>query len=85
MEALAEYPDRQAADIVRLLLLTGARRGEVLSARWADLDLGKGIWSKPPSSTKQKDHHEAQLSRADPRATQSHPRRAGGQAAARAA
>lgn len=62
VKALAEYPDRQAADIVRLLLLTGARRGEVLSARWADLDLGKGVWSKPPSSTKQKDHHEAQLS-----------------------
>ena len=32
--ALADHPDRQAADAVRLLLLTGARRGEVLGMRW---------------------------------------------------
>jgi integrase len=60
--ALAEYQDRQAADIVRLLLLSGARRGEVLSMRWADLDLGKGVWSKPASSTKQREAHEVPLS-----------------------
>src|SRR5271157_5425688 len=61
-KALAEHPDRQTADVVRLLLLTGARRGEVLAARWADIDLSAGIWSKPPSSTKQKEHHQAPLS-----------------------
>jgi integrase len=49
--ALAGYPDKQIADIVRLLLLTGARRGEVLAMRWADIDLTAGLWSKPPSST----------------------------------
>jgi hypothetical protein len=31
--ALAQHDDRDAADIFRLLLLSGARRGEVLSAR----------------------------------------------------
>ena len=62
VKALADYEDQQAADIVRLLLLTGARRGEVLSARWADLDLGEGKWSKPASSTKQKEAHEVPLS-----------------------
>jgi integrase len=60
--ALAKHQDRQAADIVRLLLLSGARRGEVLSMRWADLDLGKGVWSKPASSTKQREAHEVPLS-----------------------
>jgi integrase len=60
--ALNAHPDRQAADIVRMLLLTGARRGEVLSARWADIDLFTGTWSKPPSSTKQKEAHEVPLS-----------------------
>jgi integrase len=61
-KALAEYSDQQAANIVRLLLLTGARRGEVLSMRWADVDLTAGKWSKPPSSTKQKEFHEVPLS-----------------------
>ena len=70
MKALAEHPDRQAADIVRLLLLTGARRGEVLAARWADVDLGKGIWSKPPSSTKQKDAPRGAAVRTGPRAAE---------------
>jgi integrase len=59
---LAAYPDRQTADIVRLLLLTGARRGEALAARWADVDLTAGLWSKPASSTKQKQDHEVPLS-----------------------
>jgi integrase len=60
--ALAAHPDRQAADAVRLLLLTGCRKGEALAARWADVDLGKGVWSKPPSSTKQNKHHQVPLS-----------------------
>jgi integrase len=60
--ALAKHPDKQAADIIRLLLLTGARRGEVLAMRWADIDVAEGIWSKPPSSTKQKEHHQVPLS-----------------------
>jgi integrase len=60
--ALAKHPDKQAADIVRLLLLTGARRGEVLGMRWADVDLTEGVWSKLPSSTKQKEHHQVPLS-----------------------
>jgi integrase len=58
--ALARHSERQAADAIRLLLLTGARRGEVLGMRWEDLQ--DGIWSKPPSSTKQKQHHQIPLS-----------------------
>ena len=53
---------RQAADIIRLLLLTGARRGEVLQARWADIDLAAGVWSKPGATTKQKTDHQVPLS-----------------------
>jgi integrase len=60
--ALASHPDRQAADAVRLLLLTGSRRGEVLGARWADIDLTTGSWSKPASSTKQNRPHHVPLS-----------------------
>jgi integrase len=60
--ALAKYQDRQAADIVRLLLLTGCRRGEAMAARWADLDLSTGVWSKPGSTTKQRTDHVVPLS-----------------------
>src|SRR5215472_4402559 len=59
-KALAKHADRQAADAIRMLLLTGARRGEVLSMRWEDVE--DGVWSKPPSSTKQKEHHQVPLS-----------------------
>jgi integrase len=59
-KALTKHPDKGAADAIRLLLLTGARRGEVLSMRWEDVE--DGIWSKPPSSTKQKEHHQVPLS-----------------------
>jgi integrase len=60
--ALAEHDDQQAANIVRLLLLTGARRGEVFAARWADLDLGTGVWTKPGHTLKQKTDHVVPLS-----------------------
>jgi integrase len=61
-KALAEHPDQQVANIFRLLLLTGARRGEVLSATWEQFDLQKGLWSKPATSTKQKEPHQIPLS-----------------------
>jgi integrase len=59
-KALAEYPDQQAANIFRLLLLTGARRGEVLSAKWDQFN--EGMWTKPADSTKQKAPHSIPLS-----------------------
>jgi integrase len=60
--ALAEHRDPQAADIVRVLLFTGARRGEVLAMKWADLDLAAGVWTKPGATTKQKTEHRVPLS-----------------------
>jgi integrase len=62
--ALAKLPDQGAANAVRLLLLTGARRGELLAARWADIDLEAGIWTKPASTTKQAALHRVPLSTA---------------------
>ena len=63
-KALAETPDKQFANIIMLLILTGARRGEVLSMRWADLTLAKdkGVWTKLGSTTKQKTDHIVPLS-----------------------
>jgi integrase len=60
-KALDKYSDRQSANIIGLLLLTGARRGEVLAARWADFDAGFNTWTKPGATTKQKTEHAVPL------------------------
>ena len=50
--ALDHMPNQSAANAIRLLILTGARRGEVLGLEWSDLDLGPGIWTVPPHKNK---------------------------------
>jgi integrase len=62
--ALAGLRDQRAANAVRLLLLTGARRGELLAAKWTDVDLDAGIWTKPGATTKQDSEHRVPLSEA---------------------
>ena len=62
MTELAKRPNQTSANIVRLLLLTGARRGEVLNARWDQFDLKEGVWTKPASTTKQRKLHRVPLS-----------------------
>jgi integrase len=52
--ALAAYPEPDAADALRLLILTGSREGEVLGAAWDQFDLDRGVWTKPSHHTKQK-------------------------------
>jgi integrase len=60
--ALDAHPNRRAADAVRLILLTGARRGEVLGARWDQFDLDAAVWIKPAATTKQRRLHRAPIS-----------------------
>jgi integrase len=62
--ALAELRDQGAANAIRLLLLTGARRGELLAAKWKDIELEAGVWTKPASTTKQRKMHTIPLSAA---------------------
>ena len=52
--ALDAYRDQNAANALRLLLLTGAREGEVLKADWSQFDLDRGVWTKPSHHTKEK-------------------------------
>ena len=61
-KTLDAWPDQTIANVVRLLLYTGARRGEVLSAEWKQFDLEKKTWTKPSASTKQKTEHRVPLS-----------------------
>ncbi len=60
--AIDRHPNRQSANAIRLLMLTGARRGEVLSATWSQFDLEAGVWTKPSSHTKQNREHRVPLS-----------------------
>ena len=53
-DALDKSPNQRAANVVRLLLLTGARRSEVMTATWDQFDFERGVWTKPAHTTKQK-------------------------------
>jgi len=61
-KALDESPSQDSADVVRVLMLTGARVGEVLRMRWDHLDLKTGVWVKPAATTKQNKMHRVPLS-----------------------
>lgn len=62
--ALAEHPEKVSAQAIRLLMLTGARRAEVLGARWDMFDIEAGVWVKPSAHTKQRLEHRVPLSAA---------------------
>jgi integrase len=61
-KALADHPGRVAANALRALLLTGARRGEVLAMTWDQVEREPGVWIKPSAHTKQKREHRVPLS-----------------------
>jgi integrase len=61
-KALATYHNAEATDAIRLLLLTGARKSEVLSATWSQFDFSAGTWTRPGATTKQKTDHIVPLS-----------------------
>jgi integrase len=62
IDALAVHPEKQACNILRVILFSGCRKGEAMAMRWATIDLTTGKWSKPASSTKQNKPHEVFLS-----------------------
>jgi integrase len=62
MTALDGHKEETSAAALKFLLLTGARRGEVLGATWEMFNLLEGIWTKPASFTKQRKLHRVPLS-----------------------
>jgi integrase len=56
MRALDAERDQVNADLLRVALLTGARRGEIIAMRWQDVDLTKGSWTKPHTKAGEKQH-----------------------------
>ncbi|HQS84870.1 MAG TPA: tyrosine-type recombinase/integrase [Alphaproteobacteria bacterium] len=51
--ALEAYHNQNVSNVIRLLVLTGSRRNEVLGASWDQFDLERGVWTKPSHMTKQ--------------------------------
>ena len=62
LSVLDTYRDQIVANIIRLLLLTGARKHEVLEATWDQFNLEKGVWTKKAHTTKQKKMEHSPLS-----------------------
>lgn len=54
LTSLNNYHNQNIANAIRLLVLMGARKTEVLSAKWDQIDLEKGTWTKRAPSTKQR-------------------------------
>jgi len=51
MVALSQSGNKSLKPMVYMLLLTGARRGELLSAKWDQLDFERKIWTVPLSKS----------------------------------
>lgn len=51
-EALGKEPNETIRDYILVSLLTGARRSNVLSMRWDEVDLGNGVWTIPAGKSK---------------------------------
>jgi integrase len=61
-DVLEAYNNQPSAFFFKILLLTGARKNELLQATWSHFDLEKGVWTKPSSLTKQKKREHLPLS-----------------------
>lgn len=55
--AALEQCDPDAKDAIELALYTGARRGNVLGARWDDIDLAEKTWTIPAAGFKGRRTH----------------------------
>jgi integrase len=55
-------PDSDFGAIMRLLMLTGQRAGEIAGLRWSEIDLQQRLISLPEARTKNKREHDIPLS-----------------------
>jgi integrase len=55
-------PAGTLGDLVALLFHTGTRDGETRAARWADVDLDRGVWTIPAERSKNRRPHQVALS-----------------------
>lgn len=58
---LDKHPNQDLADFFRLAILTGARRGNILSMRWRDFDRAANTWTIPADQSKNKEPLEVPI------------------------
>jgi integrase len=75
LQALAGDRDKVAAAAIALMLLTGARRSEILQARWEYVDVGRQVLQVPRAKSGRR--HFVVLSDAAVRLLQMQPRAEG--------
>jgi integrase len=51
LAVLKASPNRTIADLIRFLVLTGARKSEASQARWENINLQTGVWVVPMSKS----------------------------------
>jgi integrase len=68
--------DDQYGTIVKLLILTGLRRGEIGELRWSEIDLDAGLITLPPERTKNGRSHLVAMSAPVRALIEAQPRRA---------
>jgi integrase len=61
-KSLERYPTHPQAFAIKILLLTGARKNEVLQSTWDQFDFDQGVWTKSSHLTKQKKREHLPLS-----------------------
>jgi hypothetical protein len=54
--------DGMAASVLRFAILTAARTGEAIGARWSEIDLPAAVWTIPPERIKAGREHRVPLS-----------------------
>ena len=62
VETLGRWPDTLSATAIKIMLLTGCRRGEILRARRSEVNFETAVWSKPAAHCKTKKQHFLPLS-----------------------
>jgi integrase len=67
--------DNQYGTIIKLLILTGARRDEIAGLRWPEVDLDGALISLPPERTKSRRVHEIPLTAPALKILEAQPRR----------
>jgi len=61
-KALDAYPNQKVADMIRLILLTGARKHEIMQATWDQFDFKNAVWTLQAHTTKQKKFEQYPIS-----------------------